>query len=118
MIYYGTMYTITSYSREEDHIGKLQRYVINSTYLILNMNCNYSLQIPFSKFFLSSKGRIQDRQNPLPLNKITNFGISAGDKINGPFNLEIDYVGLEFDPNHREVFAYEMYQMDKYIVAT
>lgn len=75
-------------------------------------------KIPFSKFFLSSRGRVQDRQFPIPLNKVTNFGISVGDKINGPFNLEIDYIGLEYDPNHHEDFAYEMYQTDKYIVAT
>ncbi|RZC42020.1 complex I intermediate-associated protein 30, mitochondrial [Asbolus verrucosus] len=74
-------------------------------------------KIPFSKFFLSSKGRIQDKQYPIPLNKITSFGISAGDKVNGPFSLEIDYVGLEFDPNHTEEFAYEMYKAPKYIVA-
>lgn len=46
------------------------------------------------------------------------MGITAGDKINGPFNLEIDYIGLEYDPNLTEEFAYEMYQTDKYIVAT
>jgi NADH dehydrogenase [ubiquinone] 1 alpha subcomplex assembly factor 1 len=74
------------------------------------------LQIPFSKFFLSSKGRIQDKQNPIPLDKVTHVGISAGDKINGHFHLEIDYIGLEFDPTHTEEFAYEMYTMPKYIV--
>jgi NADH dehydrogenase [ubiquinone] 1 alpha subcomplex assembly factor 1 len=44
------------------------------------------------------------------------MGISAGDKINGPFHLEIDYIGLEFDPSHKESFAYEMYRMPRYIV--
>ncbi|PSN53478.1 hypothetical protein C0J52_09335 [Blattella germanica] len=68
-------------------------------------------KIPFSKFFLTSKGRIQDKQNPIPLDKVTNVGISAGDKINGPFRLEIDYIGLEFDPTHTETFAYEMCDM-------
>lgn len=78
---------------------------------------NYFLQIPFSKFFLASKGRIQDRQGPIALNQISHFGITLGDKINGKFNLEIDYIGLEFDPNHHEEFAYEMYQTSKYLVA-
>ncbi|XP_067004572.1 complex I intermediate-associated protein 30, mitochondrial [Anabrus simplex] len=73
-------------------------------------------KIPFSKFFLASKGRVQDKQCPIPLDKVTSFGISAGDKIDGPFQLEVDYIGLEFDPNHREEFAYEMYKTDKYIV--
>ncbi|KAJ9591572.1 hypothetical protein L9F63_001926 [Diploptera punctata] len=73
-------------------------------------------KIPFSKFFLTSKGRIQDKQNPIPLDKVTNVGISCGDKNNGPFWLEIDYIGLEFDPTHTESFAYEMYTMPKFIV--
>lgn len=78
----------------------------------------FLLQIPFSKFFLSSKGRIQDKQCPIPLHRVTNFGITLGDKINGPFQLEIDYIGLEYDPNHYEEFAYEMYKTDKFIVGT
>nr|CAD7459854.1 unnamed protein product [Timema tahoe] len=75
-------------------------------------------KIPFSKFFLASKGRVQDKQYPIPLNYISSLGISVGDKINGQFHLEIDYIGLEFDPSHTEIFAYEMYTMPKYIVAT
>ncbi|KAJ8980185.1 hypothetical protein NQ317_011430 [Molorchus minor] len=75
-------------------------------------------KIPFSKFFFASKGRIQDRQQPIPLNKITSFGITAGERYAGDFSLEIDYIGLEYDPNHTEEFAYEMYQMPKYIVGT
>lgn len=78
------------------------------------------MQIPFSKFFLSSKGRIQDKQSPLPLNRITSLGISVGARVDtdGPFNLEIDYIGLEFDPLHSEEFAYELYKQPKYTVAT
>lgn len=70
-------------------------------------------RIPFSKFFLGSKGRIQDRQVPLPLNKITSFGITAGERYGGDFSLEIDYIGLEYDPSHTEDFAYEMYKTDR-----
>ncbi|KAG5868153.1 hypothetical protein JTB14_017346 [Gonioctena quinquepunctata] len=76
------------------------------------------VRIPFSKFYLAAKGRIQDRQAPIPLNKITSFGITAGERYGGEFSLEIDYIGLEFDPNHTEEFAYEMYKTGKYIVAT
>lgn len=36
----------------------------------------------------------------------------------GPFGLEIDHIGLEFDPLNNEHFAYEMYKMPKYVVAT
>jgi len=77
-------------------------------------------KIPFSKFFLSSKGRVQDRQGPIQLNCVTHVGFSVGAKggCDGPFNLEIDYIGLEYDPSHREEFAYEMYKTQKYIVAT
>ncbi|XP_039490648.1 complex I intermediate-associated protein 30, mitochondrial [Drosophila santomea] len=77
-------------------------------------------KIPFSKFFLSSKGRVQDRQGAVQLNRVTHFGFSVAAKkgMDGPFGLEIDYVGLQYDPSHREEFAYEMYQTPKYIVAT
>ncbi|KAJ0173708.1 hypothetical protein K1T71_010857 [Dendrolimus kikuchii] len=73
-------------------------------------------KIPFSKFVLGSKGRIQDKQNRIRFDRVTHFGISCGDKIVGRFDLEIEYVGLEFDPTHEEEFAYEMYKTDKYIV--
>lgn len=86
---------------------------------ITNKSCVcFVFQIPFSKFFLASKGRIQDRQAPIPLNKITSFGITAGDRYGGDFSLEIDYIGLEYDPSHTEDFAYEMYKTQKNIVAT
>ena len=77
-------------------------------------------KIPFSKFFLSSNGVIQDRQFPIPLRRISDFGFSVSGRAGyeGPFSLEIDYVGLEFDPSVTEDFAYEMYKTEKYIVAT
>lgn len=75
-------------------------------------------KVPFSKFFFSSKGRIQDIQGPMPLDKISNFGITAADKIDGPFSLEIDYIGVMYDPSHTEETAYEMYRVPKNIVAT
>lgn len=79
----------------------------------------FFFQIPFSKFFLASKGRVQDRQGPIPLERVTHFGLSVGAKggCDGNFSLEIDYIGLEFDPSHKEEFAYEMYKQPKYIVA-
>ncbi|KAJ8963838.1 hypothetical protein NQ314_005353 [Rhamnusium bicolor] len=73
-------------------------------------------RIPFSKFFFSSKGRVQDRQKQIPLNKITSFGITAGERYAGDFSLEIDYIGLEYDPNHTEEFAYEMYKIPKFMI--
>lgn len=77
-------------------------------------------KIPFSKFFLASKGRVQDQQGPVPLNRITNVGFTVGSRggHEGSFRLEFDFIGLEFDPSHQEEFAYEMYRQPKYIVAT
>ncbi|CAG0917457.1 unnamed protein product [Notodromas monacha] len=74
-------------------------------------------KIPFSKFFLSSKGRVQDKQFVLPLNFVSSLGIAVGDKACGPFRLEIDWIGLEFDPGHVEDFAYELYATDKFVTA-
>ena len=42
---------------------------------------------------MGSKGRIQDKQTRMRLDRITHFGISCGDKINGVFNLEVEYIG-------------------------
>uniref|UniRef100_A0A2P2I1M7 Complex I intermediate-associated protein 30, mitochondrial-like n=1 Tax=Hirondellea gigas TaxID=1518452 RepID=A0A2P2I1M7_9CRUS len=68
-------------------------------------------KVPFSKFFLASKGIIQDKQCHLDQGKVTALGISVGDKINAPFSLEIDYISVECDPIHTESFAYELYAM-------
>lgn len=78
----------------------------------------FSFQIPFSKFFLSTKGCIQDKQCELLGSRVSRFGITAAGLIDmdGPFSLEIDYIGLEYDPSHTEEFAYEMYQVPKFIV--
>ncbi|XP_060844764.1 complex I intermediate-associated protein 30, mitochondrial [Rhopalosiphum padi] len=76
-------------------------------------------RIPFSKFFFASKGRIQDKQAPLPLYRITHFGITVSDKADGPFQLELDYIGADFDPAHHEETAYEMYEIKQnFIVGT
>ncbi|NXG28161.1 CIA30 protein, partial [Dromaius novaehollandiae] len=68
------------------------------------------IKIPFSKFFLSSRGRIQDDQHPLWLDKISTLGFTLGDKVDGPFQLEIDFIGLIHDRAHTEEFAYETYE--------
>lgn len=69
-----------------------------------------SIQIPFSKFYLSHRGRIQDTQGHLPLNIVNSFGITLADRVEGPFCLEIDYVGVMYDVNLSGKLAYELYQ--------
>ncbi|XP_010131879.1 PREDICTED: complex I intermediate-associated protein 30, mitochondrial [Buceros rhinoceros silvestris] len=68
------------------------------------------IKIPFSKFFLSSQGRVQDNQHPIWLDKISTIGFTIGDKVDGPFQLEIDFIGLLNDRAHTEEFAYERYE--------
>ncbi|XP_042625175.1 complex I intermediate-associated protein 30, mitochondrial [Cyprinus carpio] len=68
------------------------------------------VKIPFSKFFLSSRGRIQDDQHVLWLDKVKSIGFTLGDKADGPFQLEIDFIGLCNDLAHTEEFAYELYK--------
>ncbi|KAI4482196.1 hypothetical protein M0802_013747 [Mischocyttarus mexicanus] len=70
------------------------------------------VKIPFSKFALSSHGRLQDDQVPLTLDNISSFGIMAADRAPGPFKLEIDYIGVVNDPFEWEEFAYETYNVD------
>ncbi|XP_074961666.1 complex I intermediate-associated protein 30, mitochondrial [Phalacrocorax aristotelis] len=68
------------------------------------------IKIPFSKFFFSSRGRVQDDQHPIWLDKISTLGFTIGDKVDGPFQLEIDFIGLLNDRAHTEEFAYETYE--------
>ncbi|XP_028994699.1 complex I intermediate-associated protein 30, mitochondrial [Betta splendens] len=68
------------------------------------------VKIPFSKFFLTHRGRIQDSQHALWLDKINTIGFTLGDKADGPFQLEIDYIGVCKDYAHTEEFAYELYK--------
>lgn len=68
------------------------------------------VKIPFSKFFLTHRGRIQDNQHPLWLDKVNTIGFTLGDKADGPFQLEIDFIGVNKDYAHTEEFAYEVYK--------
>lgn len=68
------------------------------------------VKIPFSKFFLTHRGRIHDVQHPILLDKVNTIGFTVGDKADGPFQLEIDFIGVCRDHAHTEEFAYEMYK--------
>lgn len=71
--------------------------------------------IPFSKFFLHHKGRMHDQQYPIDLQEVKNMSISLMDQNDGPFRLEIDYVGCIQDQNHNEEFAYELYHVGRWM---
>lgn len=42
--------------------------------------------------------------------------VAGLDHMDGEFNLELDYIGLEMNYEYKEEFAYELYQMPKYVV--
>ncbi|OQR70472.1 putative complex I intermediate-associated protein 30 [Tropilaelaps mercedesae] len=66
--------------------------------------------IPFSKFLVVNKGRIQDKQNRISLMHIRKIGIACGDNNPGPFELEIDFIGGAILDAQPEDFAYENYE--------
>uniref|UniRef100_A0AAF5D2J6 CIA30 domain-containing protein n=1 Tax=Strongyloides stercoralis TaxID=6248 RepID=A0AAF5D2J6_STRER len=66
-------------------------------------------KIPFSRFFHTVYGRIQDRQEKIPRINISSISITLMDRMDGPFNLEIDFIGVTHDKSHKEEFAYETY---------
>ena len=54
---------------------------------------------------------MQDLQHKIKLDHISTVGFTMNDGLDGPFNLEIDYIGLYRHPTHTEEFAYELYKM-------
>lgn len=42
--------------------------------------------------------------------QINTIGFTLGDKADGPFQLEIDFIGVCKDYAHTEEFAYEVYK--------
>ncbi|RUS70365.1 hypothetical protein EGW08_021867 [Elysia chlorotica] len=74
------------------------------------------VKIPLGKFFTTHHGRIQDKQEFLPLKMINSVGITAADSAEGPFSLEIDSIALMNDINVSNKHAYEMYENKYYEV--
>ncbi|KAF3700882.1 Complex I intermediate-associated protein 30 [Channa argus] len=93
----------TYFSHQKDDIYSYFLYTRGGPYW-------QDIKIPFSKFFLTHRGRIQDDQHPLWLDKINTIGFTLGDKADGPFQLEIDFIGVSKDYAHTEEFAYEAYK--------
>lgn len=78
------------------------------------------LQIPFSKFYLTAKGCIQDKHHVMESTRIARVGITAVglDWMDGEFNLELDYIGVENNPYHTEETAYELYKAPNFVMGT
>uniref|UniRef100_A0AC35UA59 RNA helicase n=1 Tax=Rhabditophanes sp. KR3021 TaxID=114890 RepID=A0AC35UA59_9BILA len=68
-------------------------------------------KIPFSRFFHTVSGRIQDKQHRMNQQNISSLGIVLMDRMDGPFKLEIDFIGVSHDKSHVETFAYETYTL-------
>ncbi|TKR61231.1 hypothetical protein L596_028371 [Steinernema carpocapsae] len=68
-------------------------------------------KIPFSRFLHTVGGRIQDAQCRVNPYKISSVGIVIMDRIEGDFQLEIDFIGVCNDRSHQEDFAYETYTL-------
>ncbi|XP_012787301.2 complex I intermediate-associated protein 30, mitochondrial-like [Sorex araneus] len=58
-------------------------------------------KIPFSLFFFSNKGRIRDAQYQMMPDRISSIGFPLADKVDGPFFLEIGFIGVFIDPAHK-----------------
>ena len=43
--------------------------------------------------------------------KASSLGIACVDRLNGPFRLEVDWIGVHYDKTHFEQYAYEEYKM-------
>lgn len=68
-------------------------------------------RIPFSKFIFNYRSFVQDRQGYLPFFKIKFVSFVLHDKIDGPFALEIDHIGLRLEERtFKERSPYETYQ--------
>ncbi|XP_033966740.1 complex I intermediate-associated protein 30, mitochondrial [Pseudochaenichthys georgianus] len=95
--------TETYFSHQKDDIYNYFLYTRGGPYW-------QEVKIPFSKFFLSHRGRIQDSQHAIWLDKVNTIGFTLGDKADGHFQLEVDFVAVSKDYAHTEEFAYEMYE--------
>lgn len=69
-----------------------------------------TLRIPFTKFVFNVKNAPQDHQSSLPAFKVKFVAINIHDRNDGPFALEIDYMGLRMDHYPiSEITPYEQY---------
>ncbi|XP_054651546.1 complex I intermediate-associated protein 30, mitochondrial [Dunckerocampus dactyliophorus] len=93
----------TYFSHQKDDIYNYFLYTRGGPYW-------QDVKVPFSKFFLTHRGRIHDHQYCLWLDKINTIGFTLADKADGPFQLEIDYIGVCKDYAHTSDFDYELHK--------
>ena len=78
------------------------------------MEIKYNANFHCSKFILTHRGSLQDKQVSFDADEVTNVGITLMDRVNGPFSLEISEIELirqEGDLALLEDHAYEKYKM-------
>ncbi|TNN10980.1 putative complex I intermediate-associated protein 30 [Schistosoma japonicum] len=66
-------------------------------------------KIPLSKFYRTHSSIIHTRQRAVDLGVMRIFSLTLMDDIEGPFSLELDYIGLYFDEQQNDIFDYEQY---------
>ncbi|KAH9488010.1 putative complex I intermediate associated protein [Bulinus truncatus] len=67
-------------------------------------------KVPFSRFFVSHHGRVQDAQEYPCLSLVNSIGLTIMDSAEGPFSLEIESIALMYDVNISTKHAYELYE--------
>lgn len=72
-----------------------------------------SFQIPFDRFMFTSESFIQDSQKKVPLDEVATVSITLSDHIDGPFRLEVDYIGIENSDHSSERDCYEAYHLPR-----
>ncbi|XP_059157516.1 complex I intermediate-associated protein 30, mitochondrial-like [Physella acuta] len=72
-------------------------------------------KVPFSNFFLSHHGRIQDKQEYPELTIVNSLGITVMDAAEGPFALEIESIALMYDMNLSDTSRYETYHLKNFM---
>merc|ERR1719193_325246 len=70
------------------------------------------VKIPFSRFFFAFHGSVQDQQRHMQLDQVNRIGITVMDTFDGPFQLEIDYIGVLHEKAHNPTFEHEQYKIE------
>ena len=89
-------------------------------YMCLSFLCVCSSQIPFSRFLLSVKGRVQEKDGEcVEPEKVVGLSITLADRIDGPFSLEIDSIrvkktlDMSYDGKASHTGIYETYKFPR-----